>query len=245
MTAYQEFEASSEIARFVECFWTSVSLQPTNIQVVPDACVDVVIKMPKDGGLQLDLVGAMTRPKSVAVSMGQQFLGIRFRPGMASSFVHGNLDELTDRTIPAQIWFGNVADSIARKIVRCEDVRERLDLLQPLLKSPRTPSPVQTAIEKLTSTHGKTTIEEMCDIAHLGERHLRRCCQAASGLSPKRLSSILRFRRAKQLIDQGFDLAATAVEAGYYDQPHFTREFLRYAKAPPSVAARKSLKKID
>lgn len=245
MTAYQEFEASSEIARFVECFWTSVSLQPTNIQVVPDGCVDVVIKMPKDGGLQLDLVGAMTQPKSVAVSMGQQFLGIRFRPGMASSFADGNLNELTDRSVPAQIWFGNVADSIARKIVRCEDVRERLDLLQPLLRSPRVPSPAQIAIEKLTSTHGKTTIEEMCDLAHVGERHLRRSFQAASGLSPKRLSSILRFRRAKQLIDQGFDLAAIAVEAGYYDQPHFTREFLRYAKVTPSVAARKSLKKID
>lgn len=176
MPAYEEFEASSEIARFVECFWTSVSLQPTNIQVVPDGCVDVVIKIPKDGGLQLDLVGAMTQPKTVAVSMGQQFLGIRFKPGMASSIVDGNLNELTDRSVPAQIWFGNVADSIARKIVRCEDVRERLDLLQ-------------------------------------------------------------------QLLDQGFDLAAIAVEAGYYDQPHFTREFLRYAKVTPSVAARKSLKK--
>ena len=241
MAAYREFTVSDENTLFVECIWTSIGLEQTKSEVIPDGCIDVVLNYQVHRGVQFNLVGAMTSTKSVSVSKGQQFVGIRFRPGMACSFVQGNLNSLTDRTGPAQAWIGSWTDAIARNIVRCSDIQERILLIQSLLKSPRGPSPVQIAIAKLASTYGRTSIEEMCDISHLGERQFRRSCLLAAGLSPKRLSSILRFRRAYQLIDEAPNccLADVAIEAGYFDQSHFSREFRRYAGFTPSTAVQR------
>jgi AraC-like DNA-binding protein len=238
MAEYREFPVSDENASFAECIWTSIGLEQTKTEVIPDGCIDVVLNYLDHGRVHFKLVGAMTSTKSVAVSKGQQFVGIRFRPGMASSFVQGNLSTLTDQTAPAQAWIGKFTERIVRNIVGCGDIQERLSLIQTLLKMPREPSLVQIAITKLASTYGKTTIEEMCDISHLGERQFRRSCLLVSGLSPKQLSSILRFRRAYQLIDEGPSccLADVAIEAGYFDQSHFCREFRRYAGIAPSTA---------
>lgn len=241
MAEYREFPVSDENALFAECIWTSTSLEQTKAEVIPDGCIDVVLNYLDRDRVQFKVVGAMTSTKSVAVSKGEQFIGIRFRPGMASSFVQGNLSNLTDQTAPARVWIGRYTDVIVRKVVRCGDIQERLSLIQTLLKTPREPSLVQIAIAKLASTYGKTSIEEMCDISHLGERQFRRSCLLVSGLSPKQLSSILRFRRANQLIGEAPSccLAEVAIEAGYFDQSHFSREFRRYAGIAPRTAVQR------
>jgi len=45
------------------------------------------------------------------------------------------------------------------------------------------------------------------------------------GATPKQFASILRFRRAIAVHRPGRDLGSLALEAGYYDQAHFNRQF--------------------
>jgi methylphosphotriester-DNA--protein-cysteine methyltransferase len=56
------------------------------------------------------------------------------------------------------------------------------------------------------------------------------------GITPKFYSRITRFQRALQAI-QGGDvrLIDAALSAGYYDQPHFTRDFTGLSGLPPSA----------
>ncbi len=66
----------------------------------------------------------------------------------------------------------------------------------------------------------------------LSERQLRRRFHAAAGYGPKTLQRVLRFRRF--LAGPRGDLARAALEAGYADQPHLTREVARLAGTSPS-----------
>ena len=74
----------------------------------------------------------------------------------------------------------------------------------------------------------------------IGERQLRRRCQAAVGYGPRMLHRVLRFRRFVSRIDAGgaVDLATIAAEAGYADQAHLTRESNELAGLTPATLAR-------
>jgi methylphosphotriester-DNA--protein-cysteine methyltransferase len=67
----------------------------------------------------------------------------------------------------------------------------------------------------------------------IGDRQLRRRFLDAVGYGPKTLERILRFQRFLML--EGDDLARLALEAGYADQAHLTRECTRLAGLPPAA----------
>ncbi len=55
------------------------------------------------------------------------------------------------------------------------------------------------------------------------------------GVTPKRFARIIRFRRALELvIERDGPLSKVALEAGYYDQPHFNAEFREMSGFTPS-----------
>ena len=60
------------------------------------------------------------------------------------------------------------------------------------------------------------------------ERTLRRRCRSAFGYGPKTLERILRFQSFLRLLSSGrAPLSVLAIEAGYADQAHLTREVRR------------------
>jgi methylphosphotriester-DNA--protein-cysteine methyltransferase len=67
----------------------------------------------------------------------------------------------------------------------------------------------------------------------IGDRQLRRRFLDAVGYGPKTLERILRFQRFLML--GGDDLARRALDAGYADQAHLTRESTRLAGLPPAA----------
>jgi len=82
----------------------------------------------------------------------------------------------------------------------------------------------------------RTRVEALAGELGLSERQLRRRCAASAGYGPKTLQRILRFRRFLAL--EGGDLARRALDAGYADQSHLTRECVRLSGRTPAALAR-------
>jgi methylphosphotriester-DNA--protein-cysteine methyltransferase len=59
------------------------------------------------------------------------------------------------------------------------------------------------------------------------------------GVTPKRYASLARFERALQLARGAASLTHAALDAGYYDQSHFIRDFTRFAGGPPGQFLRR------
>jgi transcriptional regulator GlxA family with amidase domain len=88
---------------------------------------------------------------------------------------------------------------------------------------------------------GHEQVAGLSDVLGLSERQLRRRFDTAVGYGPKTLHRVLRFRRVLAQLSQtgpATDLADLAIQTGYADQAHLTRETTRLAGRPPAVLAK-------
>ena len=73
------------------------------------------------------------------------------------------------------------------------------------------------------------------------DRHLRAKFQAETGLAPKAAARVIRFDRARRMLQRRalagdpFRLAELAASCGYFDQAHLDREFGLLAGCPPTT----------
>ncbi len=208
MLAYREEPPPAALSRWIECVW---SVQTTTVfpahRVPPDGCIDFVF----DHQNGLRIAGAMTVEQRFDLPAQASQSGIRFRPGMARTFLGLPPVEVTDGFMP-------VATQVAEQMRSAESATEAMQLLIGSLRVPgQALTPVQRAIEAIAVAHGNADLEYCARHANLSPRQFRRRCEEESGLSPKLLSRILRFRHASRLARSTRarpNWSAVAAEAG-------------------------------
>ncbi len=170
---------------------------------------------------------------------GTVLAGARFRPGVGGDALGVPLTDLRDQRIgiadlrreltarlPATLEPGDAVAAVT-------DVAGRLTMERP------PDAAVLHACRLLAAPAARA--EDVAAQIGLSPRQFRRRCEAAVGYGPKMLQRVLRFRRFVSLVDKAgasADLAQAAVDAGYADQPHLTRETVRLAGLPPTALIR-------
>lgn len=95
---------------------------------------------------------------------------------------------------------------------------------------------VARAWELLRSSRGRCRVDELAHEVGLSPRHLRDLVRAELGATPKALARAFRFDHVVARLAAGERrLAALALEAGYADQAHLTREFTAMAGCSPTA----------
>ncbi|KAB8330032.1 AraC family transcriptional regulator [Scytonema tolypothrichoides VB-61278] len=232
---YREFQPSARLASMIECFWMLEAVEDNYQSVLPDGCTDLLLRFTQEEQY-FDIIGAMTQPQRVQVVAGAAFVGIRFKPGMAYSILPVHGATLTDKTVPLRsLWQGD-ANSLTKQLIHAENGEEQVHALEKALEMIHPPSAAQRAIDTLVEQNGQMSLDELCDIAEMGERQFRRLCLERTGLAPKLLARILRFRRVTRLLDDNnaMSMAVLAAECGYFDQAHMIHDFQVFAGTSPT-----------
>jgi Helix-turn-helix domain len=222
--AYRELALPSD--PFLACVWTADAPEGGDARrVLPDACVDVVWI-----GDRLVVAGPATGP--VIARVGGPSVGVRFRIGAAGSALGLPARELLDATVPiADVW-GDGGRRLEEYVAAADDrARALAEGVAARLPRGRPDPAVRAAAVALADPQARV---ERLD-AGIGERHLRRRFAAAVGYAPKPLQRILRFQRFLRLAQPDADLAWLALDAGYADQAHLTRECGRLAGLTPTA----------
>jgi len=236
---YREWRPAAPLLRHVVCTWAG-RLGPGGEtytdSVLPDGCIDVVWD-----GAWLFVAGPDTGPVPVARHPGSFYVGLRFRPGLAAGVLGVPASTLLDRRVDAADLLGGRADRLAATLHGAESLRAAAHALELELVGwlPDAAPPdrlVEAAVAALAAGAARP-VSALADRLGVSERQLHRRCTAAVGYGPKTLHRVLRFRRFLALAGRspGFGLARLAVEAGYADQAHLTRETQRLAGAPPTA----------
>ena len=230
---YSEHKPAPELERWVDCTWSIEALSDVRgFAVRPDGCMDILYS-PDTG---LEVVGAMTTEQRYDIPAGDRHVGLRFRPGMARRFLAVEAAELRDRVIPLDSVMGRRARELQSRLDGTASVDEWRRILSQGLSPVEEPvDPVHLAIEAMTRAHGEVDIDWVADQAGMSARQFRRRCREESGLGPKHLARVLRFRRACQLAERGESWLRVAVEAGYFDQAHLIRDFREFTGATPGA----------
>jgi len=234
---YREFEPAPELTPWIECFWVQAAGANATC-VLPDTCIDFVFS--NSGGLQL--VGTMTEPRVFAAEE-DGFVGVRFRAGAARSFVGLAANEFTDKAIPlADVW-GTQARSLEERLRNARTEQDAIVCLATQLAPVTEYSPIQRAIAHLTRRAGEVRLDDSCRLIGLSLRQFRRVCLEQTGVSPKQLARIARFRRlcSRIAMVREIDWSAQAAECGYYDQSHMIHDFREFSgQSPNQYAARRA-----
>ena len=219
---YRELAPPPAVRGVVACLWVRVCGAADEVRVLPDACADVVWRQ----GEGTTLAGPDTAARLVSPAPGEVLVGMRFLPGAAGGVLGVPVDELRDLHVDVGEVDGSfdldpelAPDDVAARFVSAAAGRQ--------------PDPI--VIEAARRLSWQSVGALAADLA-ISERQLRRRFQAAAGYGPKMFARVLRFRRFVDAIDRGgADLARLALDAGYADQAHLTRETTRLAGLPPAA----------
>ncbi|PIB78760.1 AraC family transcriptional regulator [Mycobacterium celatum] len=136
--------------------------------------------------------------------------------------------ELPERAAEAREW-PEVFATVARYLVDAGRRRDGVTVRPE----------VAYAWRLLERTQGRMSVGALADRVGVSTRYLTTLFQREVGRSPKTVSMLMRFQHASARIAASartygrVDLAAVAADTGYCDQAHLTREFVRFAGAPP------------
>jgi AraC-like DNA-binding protein len=226
---YRELAPPPALRDAVACVWTRVVGAGEQVRVLPDACSDLVWQ----AGAGTLVAGPDTAAKVSPVAPGDVLVGVRFAPGAGGAALGLPLEEVRDlRVDAAEIGIavdGAASPQAALEALLAETARRLAGAA---------PDPaVREAARRLR--HG-ARVRSLAGDLGLSERQLRRRCHAAAGYGPKTLARVVRFRGFLDLADAdpGADLARLALDAGYADQAHLTRECSRLAGLPPAALLR-------
>jgi AraC-like DNA-binding protein len=166
-------------------------------------------------------------------------LEVHFTPLGARRFLGVPGSELANRVVELEDVLGPAATRLAEQLAGAHGWAERFDhmdaaILARARAAPLLPPAVEWAWRRLRDSGGGTPIAGLAAELGCSRRHLARCFGAEIGLPPKALARVLRFERAVGLLRAGDDLADVAYSCGYYDQPHFNRDFRELASTTPT-----------
>jgi AraC-like DNA-binding protein len=225
MLDYREILPAPEWAGAIECFWSMRGGDETTPhRVLPDGCADLLLT-----GRALDAVGPMTTFRDHVVPAGRELFGVRFRPGRWTGMLGVPGDRIVDAVVPLEDLWGSRARALLDRIVDARSPEERARAIEAALPHPVEPGPVERAIAFLQQAAGCASVEELADEAGLSARQFRRVCLEKTGLTPKLLARVLRFREAAARVHAAQSAVALALDCGYYDQAHLIRDFREFA----------------
>lgn len=218
------------LVRHVASVWMERSdrAQP----LLPDAAVELVWS-----GRGLFVRGADTRSHCVSAFPDQTFVAVRFRPGAAADVLGLGGRDLADARVGVSALWGRAEMERLELQLAAATPLNAAALLEDVVESRirRLPDPAVGAVVRLLGERS-VDVRSLAVRVGLSERQLLRRCVAALGYGPKTFERIVRFQRFLGLArSRDRALAELALEAGYADQPHLTRECVRLAGATPAA----------
>jgi AraC-like DNA-binding protein len=253
--AYQEFSLHGLDSERVEAFWSFNPRKAAVHRVLPDGRMDLLARFDVRGGgaianVRLVVAGPAQRPSFLPTRADTALLGVRFRVGWGGVCLGIDPSNIRDKVLladEARTLLGVLAAPILMS--RTDDeLRNTLRLAVNILTN-RTArftrqQRVLDAIAMLHQAGGCLSFGALAKLTDTNERTLRRGMVDVVGLPAKTLSLIVRFQRTLSLLRQrpNDSLTHIALEGGYSDQAHMTREFRRLGGFTP--AARPELPSI-
>ncbi len=208
---------------------------PVDMIAMPDPCQAPAALGALVGGLHAAPVSIRHEGTQIGVQLGITPRGARVLLGMPSGelawrvlpldAVLGPAPELVDRLNTLGTWPDRFAavDDVLGRAIRDPEVPARAE--------------VRYAFDRLVSSGGLLGVASLAREVGWSRRHLADQFGNEFGLTPKLMARVLRFERAANRLRSPVrpPLAVVAVECGYADQAHMTREWVEFAGNSPTV----------
>lgn len=253
---YTEYQPSHLLAPYVDNYW---ELKGTpeygmRIHILPDGCTDFIFTLgevaeavEKEGLIMQPyrsyFVGPMTKfSELVTYAESIHMFGIRFLPCGLSCFTKLPLHEFVNSRISTREMRAVFDDTFVERLCEQEHIEGRIQLVEGYLLAylarhyQSADSHVAMAVNMINQSGGKRSVRSLMDEVCLCQRHFERKFKHYTGYTPKEYSRIIKFKNAVELLRNTApsNLLTTAINAGYYDLAHFSKEVKSLSGSTPT-----------
>ncbi len=255
---HQEFEPPPALQDTIKCFWYNrrdLGEQQTSFEVVPDGYAEIIFHFGSGCSLLHNrslqplpspfMMGLLNQPVHFYTENCLEIIGIRCFPwtvfdllGLPSSkdglrIVEHPIARLQP-TLEECIHAGRIDGALAQVKQYFLDARSGIATDSMLFK----------AGVAMRAANGTMPVSQVAAAAHATVRTLERKFRQSSGHTVKDVSGLMRFEQVRNQLwlNPDANLAGLALELGYTDQSHLSREFKRYGSTTPAAFARKAKK---
>jgi AraC-like DNA-binding protein len=188
-----------------------------------------------EGGLS----GLQSAPLVIEQPARQRCLGIRLRPAGAFALLPAPQSELSGRVLSLRDLFGRAGGELAARCFDARTVEERFRVALDWVaaraaRSAGVDRAVGWCAAQIEGSFGTASIARLREEVGFSAPRMAGWFREQIGLTPKLYARTVRFARLLRLLQDGPPaLAAAALDAGYYDQPHMTSEFRELGGVTP------------
>ncbi|MBC9933129.1 AraC family transcriptional regulator [Chitinophaga qingshengii] len=253
---HQEFDPPEALGGVVKCFWynrADFGQGPSDFVIMPDGYTEIIFHFGGSCRIAHDsnplpspfIMGLLNQPLVLNAKDRMEILAIRCFPwtvfdllGLPSGKegVHILNHPVSGLQAPLAgcVQSGRIEEALELITQYCLQVRSAVNIDNMLLK----------AGGAMRAAKGSMPVSQVAAAAHATVRTLERKFKESSGYTVKDVSGLIRFEQARNQLWHYPDtnLAGLAMELGYTDQAHLSREFKRYSGTSPAAFARKAKK---
>ena len=228
---YKAFPPPALLAPYIDAFWVVTGTEGPGRRILPDMCADLIFYIGEDEKqFSAFAVGTMTTWAESGIA--GSLLGIRFKPGGMMAFTRVPMSLLTDKRVAAGDLSLPLLKHLQEALKPCTCIREMLQslsacLLRMLPDLADKQRRIIAAIEVIRIARGNLSPVVLAAEVNMSPRNFERQFLAQIGTSPKTFSRIVRCLNAKSSLHRqpAVNLLSLALDHGYHDHAHFTKEF--------------------
>jgi len=164
---------------------------------------------------------------------------IIFNPGMASSIIKTPINDFYEKFISFDDFFNpNQLSYLNQIFSNYNNYDILIDKIQEFLLieilCTHTDDIIEEAIHEIINNQGSVSIKKIIDKLQISRDSFEKKFRKQVGTSPKKFSNIVRFRNIFENNHNKTTLTQIGLNAGYYDQSHFIKDFKVITGKKPS-----------
>ncbi|HQO09171.1 MAG TPA: helix-turn-helix domain-containing protein [Clostridiales bacterium] len=252
---YREYKPDLFWQNYIECFW-EFDIEPeilteANQIYLPDGNSQIIIIIKgsyeryfKDGRREKVNSAVIIPQRTHAVKIdhepGTKLFGITFKPYGLRCVINEKMSDLGDLSIPLEKKFGSEDAGLLKKAAEEPAESRRLLEIQKILTRHFQALPVRTKIIDIVNflnLNHAVSISELAKKFSMSTSSLEKLFSGYIGISAKNYMRIIRLNKSVRYFKRHSkylpNLTATGIEAEFYDQSHFIKDFRQVSGVTP------------
>lgn len=163
-----------------------------------------------------------------------------FRETGISAFFSHPIHKLFEKSLPLELFFpSSEIRMIEEQLSGSTDIKEIIAVIDNFLTkkliSNRRDSLIEEAIARIRMAHGNIRIKSLASELFISQDAFEKRFRKIVGSTPKQYASIERMQSIIRYVRQGGNINKLAFDAGYFDRPHFNKDFKLFTGQTPTA----------